>query len=254
MPIYSNDADSSVEFATSIEIRGPPAQAQAAYANQIVFVDSALKQEFQFKNASNLGVLVGVLPANTNGIQYITDILSSFRAISAIHIISHGAPGQVSLGSAELTVASLENHTDQLRNWALALTADADILIYGCSVAQSDEGQALVDRIAELTGADVAASSDPTGNVGLGGDWVLEAQTEIIEASIPFSREVLDGFTSLLAILEVRVSSISDDAEESSSGIVRPNGSDLELVSESSSDSHYDDISINSVSANITDN
>ncbi len=40
----------------------------------------------------------------------------------------------------------------------MALSESGDILIYGCDVAVSEYGQGLVDRIAELTGGDVAAS------------------------------------------------------------------------------------------------
>src|SRR4028119_2159448 len=34
-----------------------------------------------------------------------------------------------------------------------------------------------LDRLSELTGADIAASANPTGNAALGGDWELEVQT-----------------------------------------------------------------------------
>ena len=42
--------------------------------------------------------------------------------------------------------------------WAKALTADADVLLYGCDVAAGDEGQDFVRALSEATGADVAAS------------------------------------------------------------------------------------------------
>ena len=49
-----------------------------------------------------------------------------------------------------------------------------DILLYGCDVAANAHGQKLVEEIHELTGADVAASTDETGSAALGGNWVLE--------------------------------------------------------------------------------
>ena len=87
-PIYSSDTDLDSEYATSIEIRGPPAQAQAPHVNQIVFVDSTLEHDFQAENAGYSDVVVNVLLANTDGIQYITDILSSYKDLSAIHIVT----------------------------------------------------------------------------------------------------------------------------------------------------------------------
>jgi len=160
--------------------RGPP--------TEIVFIDSTLNLYFQIENAVFPGVVVSVFDASADGIQHITDVLSRYQNLSAIHIVSHGAPGQVNLGTSALSPDTLTHHADQLRNWSASLTADADILIYGCTLAQSSEGQTLVNRIAELTDADVAASTDPTGAAERGGDWVLEVSTGLIETARP-SRE-----------------------------------------------------------------
>ena len=40
-----------------------------------------------------------------------------------------------------------------------------------------------LERLSELTGADIAASANPTGNAALGGDWELEVQIGRIEAT-----------------------------------------------------------------------
>jgi len=62
------------------------------------------------------------------------------------------------------------------------LSANADILLYGCDIAQGPQGMALLTQIATLTGADIAASTNPTGAASRGGDWTLEAATGAIEA------------------------------------------------------------------------
>ena len=134
-------------------------------------------------------VVVSVFGADQDGISHVTGVLSSYNSLSAIHIISHGSPGQISLGTTELRLVSLQDYTDQLSNWGLALTADGDILAYGCSVAKGDVGQMLIEQIAELTGADVSASTDPTGAAGFGGDWDLECRAGAIE-----TRGLLQGF------------------------------------------------------------
>jgi len=183
-PIGMNDTNPDSEYATSIEIRGPPAQTQATFGNQVVFVDSTLNSYFQLENADYTGVTVEVISPGLDGIQQITDILSNYQDVSAIHIVSHGAPGQVMFGTGMLDSASLDKYADTLRTWADALTPDGDILFYGCSVAQGDAGTELIDRIAQLTGADVAASTDNTGATDLGGNWILEYQTGSIEADL----------------------------------------------------------------------
>ena len=200
--IYTaDDADPSAEYAASIEIRGPPAQAQAqaAYRNQIVFVDSTLEHDFQPKNAETSGVEVVVLDAGQDGIQQIAQSLSGLTNISAIHIISHGAPGQITIGTGVLDSASADDYSDAFHIWGEALAQDGDILLYGCAVAQTDAGVSLIDRIAALTFADVAASTDDTGAAKLGGDWTLEQTTGPIEAVLPFAGPALSDFGGILA-------------------------------------------------------
>ena len=120
---------------------------------------------------------VVLLDASKDGIQQITDILAARQDLSAVHLISHGADGQVQLGTTSLDFDTLLKNATQIKGWGKSLTADADLLIYGCDVAQQADGKALVDALARLTGADVAASEDLTGAAAQGGDWTLEYRT-----------------------------------------------------------------------------
>ena len=107
----------------SIEARGPP--------TEIVFIDSSLNLDFQLENAVPLGVVVSVYDATTDGIQHITDVLSSYSDLSAIHFLSHGAPGLATFGTATLHADTLERYANRIRTCGQALTADGDILFYG---------------------------------------------------------------------------------------------------------------------------
>src|SRR4028119_1306482 len=55
-----------------------------------------------------------------------------------------------------------------------------------------------LERLTELTGADIAASANPTGNAALGGDWELEVQTGRIETPIPFNANTLKTYRGVL--------------------------------------------------------
>ncbi|NQV32619.1 MAG: DUF4347 domain-containing protein, partial [Phycisphaeraceae bacterium] len=173
----------------SIVPRGPP--------TEIVFIDSSLYLDFQLENAYQQGVVVSVFDVNQDGINHITNVLSSYTHLSAIHILSHGVSGSATLGTAQLNAAALKNNSESIRNWGDALTADGDILLYGCNLAQGAAGRALVSRIAELTDADVAASDDVTGSARLAGDWDLEFLTGAIEAGLDLS---VSGFYGVLAV------------------------------------------------------
>ncbi|MCP4454477.1 MAG: DUF4347 domain-containing protein, partial [Planctomycetes bacterium] len=173
------------------QIRGPP--------REIVFVDSSLNLRSQLADAYQPGVVVSVFDAGQDGIAHITDALSSHNNLSTVHIISHGAPGQMVLGTSVLGSGSLDSHTDSLAAWGNALTSEGDILLYGCSVGQGQVGGEFVRQIAKWTDADVAASDDPTGSSELGGDWVLEVKAGTIRVSMPMASEMLVSFTSLLS-------------------------------------------------------
>jgi hypothetical protein len=100
---YRNTMDEPVTVQAPAEAapRGPPAAGETA-VSQIIFVDSAVDASFPLENADLPGVAVVVLDTGRDGIRQITDILSGYSNFSAIHIISHGAPGQVTLGAATL--------------------------------------------------------------------------------------------------------------------------------------------------------
>ena len=66
------------------------------------------------------------------------------------------------------------DYRDAIGRWESALTADGDLLLYGCDLAVSDEGRTIVRTIGDWTGTDVAASTDLTGSAWFGGDWDLE--------------------------------------------------------------------------------
>ena len=176
--------------------------ATSNWFKEIIFIDEALNQDFQLENAYQPGVVVSVFDTSDNGLDHITNTLSGYAKLSAIHIISHGAPGLVRLGTGELNAASLTRNAGQIGGWGDALTPHGDILLYGCSIAEGEPGLALVDQIAELTGADVAASADATGAVSLGGNWDLEARTGPIEATL-LSEDCGAQFNGTLAVIYV---------------------------------------------------
>ncbi|MEG4444106.1 DUF4347 domain-containing protein [Microcoleus sp. AT9_B5] len=60
------------------------------------------------------------------------------------------------------------------------------------------DGVAFIQRIAQLTNTNVAASKNLTGSVAKGGDWELEVRTGKIETPLVFEPEVLAGYEYVL--------------------------------------------------------
>ena len=135
-----------------------------------------------------------------DGFKQVTGVLNGSDNVSAVHIISHGDPGIIELGDARLSLDNLSAYEQDFSSWAEALSAEADLLFYGCDVASSAAGEDLLQRLATLTGADVAASDDVTGATALGGDWALEYQSGAIQVQIAPSLQLQ---ASLLTTLDI---------------------------------------------------
>eukprot|EP01030_Chromulinospumella_sphaerica_P001228 gene1228-1204_t len=154
------------------------------------------------------------LDGNGDALTQMGSYMEGRTDISAIHIVSHGAPGTLQLGSATVNQASLDAQNAQWEVISRSLSADGDILLYGCDVAAGAQGQAFVQALAALTGADVAASTDLTGNAALGGNWELESRTGAVQASTDWSKYT--QFSSVLALQTIDLSGAETSGSVSS--------------------------------------
>ncbi len=141
---------------------------------------------------------------SSSGIDQISEFFSQSESnYSAIHIVTHGGSGQFQLGTDWLNIHSLDSYSDQVAAWKDSLTADADLLIYGCQVASTADGQQLGQELASLLDVDVAISSDATGASSLSGDWDLEFQIGVIETTNQINVHSESEWQGLLATYTV---------------------------------------------------
>jgi hypothetical protein len=164
---------------------------------QIIFIDTRV---------ANYQTLIADLPADTevilinggNGLQQMADALAGRSGIDAIHVFSHGSAGALRLGDTTLNSDTLNTYAPLLAQIGQSLTAEGDLLLYGCNVAQGEAGQAFVESIARITQADVAASNDLTGNAALGGDWLLETVSGDVSTPVAVSPTLAANYQGVL--------------------------------------------------------
>jgi large repetitive protein len=128
------------------------------------------------------------------------------------------------LGKGFLNAGNLGDYATDLMGWAEHLAPNADLLIYGCEVAQGNEGQDFIARLSELTGLAVAASSTKVGNTALGGKWHLDVITGEIAFSCIFTSESMASYAHVLV-------SAHDNGGSATIGL-RSAGAPLLLVSQ----------------------
>ncbi|MEQ1656951.1 MAG: DUF4347 domain-containing protein, partial [Nitrospira sp.] len=180
-------------------------QAIASYSpgdttTEVAFVDPTVPNYQELLSGMDPNIEVIMLDGGRDGMEQIASALSGRTGIDAIHIISHGAEGQLTLGTGTLSQESMTGqYADELATIQQALSEQADILVYGCDFAEGQTGQEAATLLSQLTGADVAASTDDTGFAEFGGDWVLETQTGSIETTVVVTGEVQANWKGLLA-------------------------------------------------------
>jgi hypothetical protein len=162
----------------------------------LVIVDAAVEHPEFFVDHLRWGQ-TGILLSSDSTLATVTNQVTRYHNLRAIHVISHGSPGQLQLGRTVVTAESLQadwagelavSPRSLLKAWARAIAPDGDILFYGCEVAATPAGQALLHTLHELTQADIAASSNLTGASGLQGDWQLETTIGTVTAVLPSAK------------------------------------------------------------------
>ncbi|MGH3805798.1 MAG: DUF4347 domain-containing protein, partial [Pseudonocardiaceae bacterium] len=168
--------------------------------SEVVFVDTTVENYAELLTGISPFAEVIILDSGRDGIQQISAALAGRENLQAVHILSHGTDGAVRLGNLWLQDSNLDQYADAIAGWATALSADADLLIYGCNLVSSEVGRSFVTALSGLTGADVAASENATGHASLGGDWDLEFKTGTIEAQIAISDVEQNAWYHTLAV------------------------------------------------------
>ncbi|MEP3478069.1 MAG: DUF4347 domain-containing protein [Fuerstiella sp.] len=185
-----------------------------------------------------------ILAEDQDGLTQIANVLDGTVEYSAIHIVSHGTDGQISLGQSTLDFTSLQSNEAVLEGWRAGLAEDADVLIYGCELAESEEGQQLVDSLAALWEADVAASDDLTGHDSLDGDWEFEYSSGLIQTPIAFSAAFTETWVGVLMTNAAPVNVVPDGQTLLQGRILSFNDSNSNAISLSDSDVGANDLQV----------
>ncbi|PKR54817.1 cadherin-like domain-containing protein, partial [Thalassospira marina] len=189
-------SDASSQFDAVVANLNP----ETATGRVLVVIDSRVEGAEEFAASLEGKADVLIVDSDQSGAKAIADALASGTDVSGLHIISHGGDGSFELGSDHIDSAALASEVgSEISSWSSHLSAGADILLYGCNIAKDETGKQFVDTFSSLTGADIAASDDVTGNTDLGGDWDLEYATGQITATLPADSSALHSISQLLA-------------------------------------------------------
>jgi glucose/arabinose dehydrogenase len=137
----------------------------------IVIIDPQVDKLECIVESALPGMQAVVLNPHKDGILQITRVLAKYKNIDSLHIISHGSPGLLGLGSTLIDIEKLSLYREHIIEWTHHLKERASIVLYGCSLAAGRAGQEFLQSLIDWTGANIAASSVPVGHPLQGGSW-----------------------------------------------------------------------------------
>jgi hypothetical protein len=111
-------------------------------SRSLLFMDGGVADYQMLVAGVSSGTEVHLLDSSQDAVTQITNTLLGRNGISSLHIVSHGEAGGLDFGTGKLNLSALPEYAAQLQSWSKALTDDADILLYGCNVAQGELGKA----------------------------------------------------------------------------------------------------------------
>ena len=228
MPGYKNRSEVFVRLVPAVLLAvfiAPVAtktDAAAQNVRSLVFVDAAVRDRTQLTRSLPATAKLVLIQPGEDPFDQMAEAAASHSGLASISVLSHATPGKLRFSNADFDAGALQRKGSALAAIARSLANDGDILLYGCDLAAGEEGNAIVATMATLTGRDVAASSDSTGDAALGGDWDLEVSSGPIAAG-PFTFSGPEsGWNDLLAITVNTATSATQMRDALSGGA--PNG------------------------------
>lgn len=157
---------------------------------ELVVIDSQVADiQTLIDNLSGITEVI-ILDEQTDGLQQISNSLSQYEDVKAIHLVSHGDAGQLFLGNTQLNANNLSQYTELLATWDNFLTEDADLLLYGCDLGSTDEGIAFLEEFSQLTNVDILI---PNGN--LIGSPGVNNRIRVVQGDINDALSLFDRLT-----------------------------------------------------------
>ncbi|TVU53511.1 MAG: DUF4347 domain-containing protein, partial [Arthrospira sp. PLM2.Bin9] len=158
--------------------------------NKLIFLNGDIQDLDILLKGIILGSETIIINPDDDGIQQISEHLKAYQQPVEVHLISHGCPGHLSLGCSSLNLHNINHYANQIKSWNIST-----LVLYGCNVAAGDAGSEFINKLAELTSANIVASTTKTGNPLLGGNWTFDVSTQDFYPELPFQQKTLETYS-----------------------------------------------------------
>ena len=127
-------------------------------SNAILFIDEQVENCAQLADEFSSHD-VHILRAGRSGLAQMAEVLAGRAGLDALHVLSHGAPAAIQLGTDVISPASLADDLQTLKAVGGALRPQGDILFYACEAGANPLPPLAVGRVGGGGNFHAAASS-----------------------------------------------------------------------------------------------
>lgn len=158
----------------------------------------ALNAKFKQHLGQNHKTEIVFLKPELEPLLQIRNAIKDKSNLSQLSIVSHASNGALFLSGRWVDKKYIDQQALLMSEIGISLKKGADLKLYGCNLASGGSGKKFINRVAELTQLDVAASTDTTGGVEQGHNWELEYQVGNIDTRSLFSEALPTFYSSTL--------------------------------------------------------
>ena len=109
----------------------------AAAAQEIAFVDPGVSDLATLLRSFRGEVRAIVLDPIGDPVRQMADALADVSELRAVHIIAHGAPGEIGFSAGSLSFDNIVEHDKDLARIGAALADSGELLVWSCETSGS---------------------------------------------------------------------------------------------------------------------
>jgi hypothetical protein len=157
---------------------------------QVLVYDPSVEQVEVLLQGLDAGVDAIPITAGDEPMKTLEQLINDPQ-LARLHVLGHGAPGEVILGGQRIDAQSFAHRQPLPRNESHSF----QIAFWSCNTGHGEIGMNFLNTVANSTGANVYGSTGLVGHEDKGGSWQLDVHAA---PQAPFSARAREGFRQVL--------------------------------------------------------
>jgi len=157
---------------------------------QVLVYDPSVQQVEVLLQGLDAGVDAIPITAGDEPMKTLEQLMNDPQ-LARLHVLGHGAPGEVILGGKRIDAQSFAHRQPSPRNESHSF----QIAFWSCNTGHGEIGMNFLNTVANSTGANVYGSTGLVGHEDKGGSWQLDVHAA---PQAPFSARAREGFRQVL--------------------------------------------------------